>query len=76
MTVGELSGCHNDVLNVKKYIIEKQGYLEQDIVILIDDGQHYYPTRETIISNLKRLVTQSVSDDSVYFHYSGRSEKF
>jgi hypothetical protein len=68
---GELSGCHNDVLNFKKYIMEKQGYSEHNILVLIDDGQHHYPTREKIIRALRQLAAQSVAGDSVYFHYSG-----
>jgi hypothetical protein len=70
---GQLSGCHNDVLNFKKYIIEQQGYLEHNVLVLIDDGQHHYPTREKIVRALRQLVAQSVAGDSVYFHYSGTS---
>jgi hypothetical protein len=70
---GQLSGCQNDVLNMKKYIVEKQGYLEENILVLIDDGRHHYPTREKVIRALRQLVAQSVSGDSVYFHYSGKS---
>jgi len=69
---GQLNGCINDVLNMKKYIIEKQGYLEHNIIVLIDKGTNESPpTREIIISSLKWLVAQSESGDSVYFHYSG-----
>ncbi|KAL3918437.1 MAG: hypothetical protein SGILL_004236 [Bacillariaceae sp.] len=68
---GQLSGCINDVMNVKKYLCEQQGYLFDDIVVLVDDGQHCYPTRQKIIRALRQLVAQSVPGDSVYFHYSG-----
>lgn len=72
---GQLSGCHNDVLNMKKYLMEVQGYWEHNILIMIDDGKHHFPTREKMIRGLKMLVAQSVAGDSVYFHYSGTFSK-
>ena len=69
---GQLSGCHNDVMNMKKYLVEEQGYLEHNILVLIDDGNHHYPTREKVIRGLQQLVAQSVPGDSCYFHYSGK----
>lgn len=68
---GQLKGCINDVMNMKKYIMEQQGYLEQNILVLVDNEGHQHPTREAIIRSLQQLVAQSVSGDSVYFHYSG-----
>jgi len=29
---GQLSGCHNDVLNTKKYLIQREGFQEKDMV--------------------------------------------
>jgi len=69
--IGQLSGCINDVLNVKKYICNHHGFLEKHVLLLIDDGRHHKPTRENIIRALRRLVAQSKAGDSVYFHYSG-----
>ena len=68
---GQLSGCHNDVFNVKQYIMNVHGYQEHNILVLVDDGQHRHPTRDAIILALKQLVVQSQAGDSVYFHYSG-----
>lgn len=70
---GELSGCHNDVFNVKQYIMKEFGYEEHNILVLVDDGRHHYPNRGSIITALKHLVVQSQAGDSVYFHYSGTS---
>lgn len=33
---GQLSGCHNDVANIKKHLIEKEGFLEKDMVSLVE----------------------------------------
>jgi hypothetical protein len=68
---GELSGCHNDIFNVKQYIMNVHGYREQNILILVDDGRHHYPNRANIVNALLNVVASSQSGDSVYFHYSG-----
>lgn len=68
---GELSGCHNDVLNIKKYIMDVHGFPEENITVLMDDGVHPDPTRENIINGYKKLVNESSSGDSVFCHYSG-----
>mgnify|MGYP002052828912 CR=1 FL=1 len=31
---GQLSGCHNDVKNIKKYLMKNQGFKEKDMIIL------------------------------------------
>ena len=37
---GELRGCHNDVGNIKRYIMDDvHGFQQQDIVVLMDDGK-------------------------------------
>ena len=68
---GELKGCHNDALNMKEYLVDKQGYLERDVILLLDDGNHHQPTKLNIITVLQQLVLQSKSGDSIVFHYSG-----
>ena len=69
---GQLNGCHNDVQNVKKYLMTVHGFQERNIEVLTDaGGSHPHPTRYRIIAALKRLAEQSRTGDSVYFHYSG-----
>jgi metacaspase-1 len=69
---GQLGGCHNDVWNVKKYLVEVQGFQEENILVLVDDGRNrHFPTRKNIIAALRQSVAQSMPGDSVYFHYSG-----
>jgi len=68
---GELSGCINDAKNVKKYLMEVQGFLEDDIVCLFDDGYHRAPTRDNITAALKQLSQDSYSGDVAFVHYSG-----
>eukprot|EP00536_Pseudo-nitzschia_multiseries_P004412 jgi/Psemu1/188031/e_gw1.73.141.1 len=68
---GQLSGCINDVANVKKYLCNHCGFEEKHVLLLIDDGRNHHPTRDNIIRALRRLVEHSKPGDSVYFHYSG-----
>lgn len=68
---GELSGCHNDVKNIKKYLISQQGFKEKDMLILMDDGRHNQPTRKNILDAFDRIVQYSKAGDVVFIHYSG-----
>lgn len=68
---GQLSGCHNDVNNIKKYLIKHQGFLEKDMLILMDDGRHHQPTRANIMNGLDRVSQYSKAGDVVFIHYSG-----
>jgi metacaspase-1 len=68
---GQLSGCHNDALNIKKYLMECHGFQEQNITMLLDDGKCQNPTRTNIMNALEALVSQSQPGDSVFLHYSG-----
>uniref|UniRef100_A0A7S3P5R9 Peptidase C14 caspase domain-containing protein n=1 Tax=Amphora coffeiformis TaxID=265554 RepID=A0A7S3P5R9_9STRA len=68
---GELRGCHNDVGNIKRYIMDVHGFQEEDIVVLMDDGNHELPTYDNIIAAFRRLVNDTESGDCAFFHYSG-----
>lgn len=68
---GQLSGCHNDVANIKKHLIEKEGFLEKDMLILMDDGRHHQPTRKNIMDAFARITQYSKAGDTVFVHYSG-----
>jgi hypothetical protein len=68
---GQLRGCHNDVDNMKKFLIEKQGFSEQNMVILMDDGKHTSPTKKNILNAFQQVAEQSSSGDVVFVHYSG-----
>jgi len=69
---GELSGCQNDCINIKDYIMNVWGFEEENIVILMDDGNHTNPTRSNILEAYKNLVTNSEDGDAAFCHYSGK----
>lgn len=68
---GQLSGCHNDAINMMEYIKDVHGFQEENIAVLLDDGEHTSPTRENILEAYKNLVAQSKAGDVAFCHYSG-----
>ena len=45
--------------------------LEDNIVVLLDDGNHTEPTYENIIDAYKTIISQSKKGDCIFLHYSG-----
>jgi len=72
---GELSGCHNDVLNIKDYIEDVHGFTEENMTILMDDGLHSDPTRANIMAAYTSITEDSQPGDVVFLHYSGHGGK-
>ncbi|CAB9506917.1 Metacaspase-1B [Seminavis robusta] len=70
-TRGELSGCHNDVKNVKKYLQTVHDFQEENITMLLDDGDHTPPTKANILKAYDTLVKQCQEGDAVFCHYAG-----
>lgn len=68
---GELSGCHNDVLNMKQYLQDVEGFEDHNITVLMDDGKNQEPTRANILAAYQGLVSDSRDGDTVFCHYSG-----
>lgn len=72
---GELSGCHNDVGNMRRYIEKVHGFTEERMTVLMDDGQHDEPTHANIMAAFRRLVQDTQEGDAVFVHYSGHGGK-
>ena len=70
---GELAGCHNDVLNMKEYLMDVHEFEEDNMAILMDDGEHTEPTRDNIMDAYRKIVEESQEGDVVYLHYSGKT---
>jgi hypothetical protein len=72
---GQLSGCHNDVGNMKSYLMSVHGFPESNITILMDDGNHTIPTRANILKAYENLAQSSRAGDTCFCHYSGHGGK-
>jgi hypothetical protein len=72
---GQLRGCINDVKNMSAYLNENFGYKREDMVILTDDQQNpmSQPTKQNILRAMHWLVKDARPNDSLFFHYSGKS---
>lgn len=74
-TKGELRGCQADVMNMVKYIKDVHGFTEDNITLLLDDGEHTPPTKENILHAYRTLVKEAQPGDAVFCHYSGHGGK-
>eukprot|EP00527_Entomoneis_sp_CCMP2396_P005013 CAMPEP_0198144448 /NCGR_PEP_ID=MMETSP1443-20131203/15865_1 /TAXON_ID=186043 /ORGANISM="Entomoneis sp., Strain CCMP2396" /LENGTH=314 /DNA_ID=CAMNT_0043807849 /DNA_START=174 /DNA_END=1118 /DNA_ORIENTATION=+ len=68
---GQLSGCHNDVKNIKKFLTSVHGFNPDEMLILMDDGIHHAPTKKNIEDAFVRITQYSKEGDVVFVHYSG-----
>ncbi|KGN46707.1 metacaspase-5 [Cucumis sativus] len=75
-TKAELRGCINDVKRMRQCLIERYGFSEDDIEILIDTDESYtQPTGKNIRSALARLVRSADPGDFLFVHYSGHGTR-
>lgn len=72
-----LDGSVNDVLLMKKHLIERCGFPSSCIVMLTEEERDYdhIPTRKNIIGALRWLVQDCQPGDSLVFHYSGHGSQ-
>lgn len=69
---GELKACHNDVNNMKQFLMDVHGFQERDMLILVDDGQHKMPTKKNIETGFRILTSRSKPGDVVFMMFSGK----
>jgi hypothetical protein len=71
-TKAELKGCHNDVARMRRCLIDRFGFDESDIRVLLDangTAQRALPTGANIRRDLARL------GDLLFFHYNGHGTR-
>ena len=73
-TQNRLYGCINDVIVMRKYLIEKRGYSPDNITVLRDDETTFVlPDKNNIMSKFIDLINIANTNNSseIFFHYSG-----
>jgi len=70
-----LTASHNDILNMKGYLINACQFNAANINVLIDDDKHTNPTRQNITNALSALVQSSKAGDVSVIHFSGHGEQ-
>lgn len=68
---GELTACHNDCNNIREYLVNVQGFREEEMLILMDDGMHEMPTKKNIEDGMILLTKYSQPGDVVFVSFSG-----
>ncbi|KAL7617748.1 metacaspase-4 [Lactuca sativa] len=75
-TKAQLKGCVNDVKKMHRCLIDRYGFLENDIKVLIDADESYtQPTGRNIRSALSDLIKSAESGDFLFVHYSGHGTR-
>jgi hypothetical protein len=72
-TSSALNGCINDANHLKTFLIEKAGYLPENIMMLADDNINVKPTKQNIINSFATLVSKATNEQftELWFSYSG-----
>lgn len=55
--------------------MDVHGFEEDNITVLMDDGQHPEPTKDAILAAYQKIVEDSQPGDSIFLHYSGHGSK-
>uniref|UniRef100_A0ACD5W0I3 Uncharacterized protein n=2 Tax=Avena sativa TaxID=4498 RepID=A0ACD5W0I3_AVESA len=75
-TKAELKGCHNDVDRMHQCLVDRFGFDEDDITVLVDrDSSGPQPTGANIRHALAKLVGAARPGDFLFFHYSGHGTR-
>ncbi|CAJ2659090.1 unnamed protein product [Trifolium pratense] len=75
-TKAELKGCINDVWRMHKCLIEKYGFSDEDITVLIDTDRSYtQPTGKNIRCAISKMVRLAQPGDVLFVHYSGHGTR-
>ncbi|KAF8412628.1 hypothetical protein HHK36_000597 [Tetracentron sinense] len=75
-TKAELKGCINDVKRMYQCLIERYGFSDEDITVLIDtDDSYTQPTGKNIRRAINNLIRSGRRGDFLFFHYSGHGTR-
>lgn len=55
--------------------MDVHGFEEENIVVLMDDGEHREPTRKNMLDAYKNVVAKAEAGDAIFLHYSGHGCK-
>ncbi|CAL2253060.1 unnamed protein product [Prunus armeniaca] len=75
-TKAELKGCINDVKRMHSCLVDRYGFREDDIQVLIDsDSSYTQPTGRNIRRAITNLIRSADSGDVLFVHYSGHGTR-
>ncbi|XP_020596306.1 metacaspase-4 [Phalaenopsis equestris] len=75
-TKAELKGCVNDVLRMHRCLLDRFGFDESDIEVLIDTDESFtQPTGANIRAAIADLIRSARPGDYLFVHYSGHGTR-
>ncbi|XP_050370605.1 metacaspase-4 [Argentina anserina] len=75
-TKAELKGCINDVNRMYACLVDRYGFSERNIKVLIDtDDSYTQPTGRNIRKAITDLIRSAESGDVLFVHYSGHGTR-
>ena len=75
-TKAELKGCINDVKRMHACLIQRFGFSDDDITVLIDtDDSYTQPTGKNVRKALSDLIRSAEPGDILFVHYSGHGTR-
>ncbi|PIA64864.1 hypothetical protein AQUCO_00100378v1 [Aquilegia coerulea] len=75
-TQGELKGCINDVVRMYQCLIDRYGFMENDIYVMVDtDSSFPQPTGINIRNAFSVFCESAGPGDSLFFHFSGHGTR-
>ena len=67
----QLSGCINDIVNMRNMLIDAYGYEDVNITLLRDDDRTRLPTKANILAAIANNISKAGAADTLWIHYSG-----
>ncbi|TFY68176.1 hypothetical protein EVJ58_g1157 [Rhodofomes roseus] len=74
----ELEGPHKDAIGMRDLLIDKYGYKEEDVVLMVDTegvDRARRPSRKNMIREIRALVRGAQPGDRFVFLFSGHSDQ-
>jgi hypothetical protein len=69
-----IPGCQNDAWNMIRYLKACHGFQDDDIAILMDNGESKEPTRQNILKAFHRFAFSVKPGDAAFFYYAGHGK--
>jgi hypothetical protein len=70
-TKNQLSGCINDVKNMRSFLVNHCGYNADDTRLLTEEQNSIWPSKQNIETQLRWLVANTKAGDTLVFYFSG-----
>ena len=70
-----LKGTLNDVYNIRRFLVDHCGFLEDNIVTLVEKPGQQQPTKKNITDGFAKLIRESREGDVNFIQFSGHGSR-